>query len=562
MTSERYSALISVIMQECPNADEDEISKEFERYEKEFLIPPEDALRSVLRKFQASSGIAVENNAANPPRVEKKVDRFSELQADDKNVTIEVSVISYTPRVQKVRGEDRQVAFGWIEDNPWGPSSEKERWDFKDWGQKNDSLIPGSIVRLEGVSVNEWNGKKSVNINQTSRVTIVKEGVGESITISSEPLTIEKAMENEGFVDLVARIISIKPDKIVRRDGSGEIDIVRGILADITGSMGFLSWKNLDYEQGDLIKIKGASVRKFRDTPEINFNDGTIVEVYHDSEFATLDELSAKSNKKIADLRNGMKGISIILQIESWNERKFTGNDGEERIVRSGDVMDPTGRCRLTAWCEMNPSEGDFIRLEGARVQYWQGSPDLVIDDLEQVKNLSSQPWEKIDPENHWIPVNLSELVNGGSRRGIETTGTIVSVRNDSGIIERCSECRRVLRENNCSEHGDQVGVEDLRLRFVVDNGISNASLLMSKDSAEEFLGMDMERVKGEIAKSGRIGFVTELRNRCLSREVFIRGRSIVDEQGAMILSDTTSFSDIDPKKYGNEIMEKWGLVI
>ena len=562
MTSERYSALISVIMQECPNADEEEISKEFERYEKEFLIPPEDALRSVLRKFQASSGIAVENNAANPPRVEKKVDRFSELQADDKNVTIEVSVISYTPRVQKVRGEDRQVAFGWIEDNPWGPSSEKERWDFKDWGQKNDSLIPGSIVRLEGVSVNEWNGKKSVNINQTSRVTIVKEGVGESITISSEPLTIEKAMENEGFVDVVARIISIKPDKIVRRDGSGEIDIVRGILADITGSVGFLSWKNLDYEQGDLIKIRGASVRKFRDTPEINFNDGTIVEIYHDSEFATLDELSAKSNKKIADLRNGMKGISIILQIESWNERKFTGNDGEERIVRSGDVMDPTGRCRLTAWCEMNPSEGDFIRLEGARVQYWQGSPDLVIDDLEQVKNLSSQPWEKIDPENHWIPVNLSELVNGGSRRGIETSGTIVSVRNDSGIIERCSECRRVLRENNCSEHGDQVGVEDLRLRFVVDNGISNASLLMSKDSAEEFLGMDMERVKGEIAKSGRIGFVTELRNRCLSREVFIRGRSIVDEQGAMILSDTTSFSDIDPKKYGNEIMEKWGLVI
>ena len=562
MTSERYSALISVIMQECPNADEDEISKEFERYEQEFLIPPEDALRSVLRKFQASSGIAVENNAANPPRVEKKVDRFSELQADDKNVTIEVSVISYTPRVQKVRGEDRQVAFGWIEDNPWGPSSEKERWDFKDWGQKNDSLIPGSIVRLEGVSVNEWNGKKSVNINQTSRVTIVKEGVGESITISSEPLTIEKAMENEGFVDVVARIISIKPDKIVRRDGSGEIDIVRGILADITGSVGFLSWKNLDYEQGDLIKIRGASVRKFRDTPEINFNDGTIVEVYHDSEFATLDELSAKSNKKIADLRNGMKGISIILQIESWNERKFTGNDGEERIVRSGDVMDPTGRCRLTAWCEMNPSEGDFIRLEGARVQYWQGSPDLVIDDLEQVKNLSSQPWEKIDPENHWIPVNLSELVNGGSRRGIETSGTIVSVRNDSGIIERCSECRRVLRENNCSEHGDQVGVEDLRLRFVVDNGISNASLLMSKDSAEEFLGMDMERVKGEIAKSGRIGFVTELRNRCLSREVFIRGRSIVDEQGAMILSDTTSFSDIDPKKYGNEIMEKWGLVL
>ena len=562
MVKEKYSDLISVILQECPDADEEEIGLEFERYEKEFLIPPEDALRSVLRKFQISSGVEVENSSAQPSRIEKKVERFSELDADDKNVTIEVSVVNYNPRVQKVRGEDRQIAFGWIEDRPWNASSERERWEFKDWGQKNETLIPGSIVRLEGVSVNEWNGKKSININQTSRVTIVKEGISESITISSEPLTINRAIENEGFVDLVARIISVKPDKIVRRDGSGEIEIFRGILADLTGSTGFLSWKKLEFRQGDLIKIKGASVRKFRDTPEINFNDGTIIEIYHDSEFASLEELANESMKKIADLRNGMKGISITLQVESWNERKFIGNDGEEKIVRSGDVMDPTGRCRLTAWCEINPSEGDFVHLEGARVQYWQGSPDLVIDDLEQVTNLSDQPWDKIDPENHWIQVELSELVNGGSRRGIETSGTIVSVRNDSGIIERCSECRRVLRENNCPEHGDQIGEEDLRLRFVVDNGISNASLLMAKESAEEFLGMKMQAVKDEISKSGRMEFVTELRNKCLSRKVSIRGRSIVDDQGAMILSDITNFSDIDPKKYGKKIMEKWGLVI
>ena len=562
MVKEKYSGLISVILQECPDADEEEISNEFERYEKEFLIPPEDALRSVLRKFQISSGAEVGESTASPPRVEKKVEKFSELQAEDKNVTIEVAVISYTPRVQKVRGEDRQVAFGWIEDNPWEPSSERERWDFKDWGQKNDSLIPGSIVRLEGVSVNEWNGKKSVNINQTSRVSIIKEGMGESITISSEPLTLNKAIEKEGFVDLVARIISTKPDKIVRRDGSGEIDIVRGIIADLTGSVGFLSWKSLDFANGDLVKIKGASVRKFRDTPEINFNDGTIIELYHDSEFATFEELSSKSSKNIADLRNGMKGISITLQVESWNQRKFTGNDGTERIVRSGDVMDPTGRCRLTAWCEMNPKEGDFIRIEGARVQYWQGSPDLVIDEIEQVTNISSPPWEKIDPENHWIEVELSELVSGGSRRGIETSGTIISVRNDSGLIERCTECRRVLREGNCTEHGDQVGEEDLRLRFVIDNGISNASLLMSRDSAEEFLGMEMARVRDEISKSGKTEFVSDLRNKCLSRLVSIRGRSIVDEQGAMILSDTTNFSAINPKEYGNKIMEKWSLIL
>ena len=38
--------------------------------------------------------------------------------------------------------------------------------DYKDWNHSSN-LSPGSIVRLEGVSVNEWNGKRSLNINQS-----------------------------------------------------------------------------------------------------------------------------------------------------------------------------------------------------------------------------------------------------------------------------------------------------------------------------------------------------------------------------------------------------------
>ena len=111
----RYTAQVTVVKQECPDADEAEIEAEFRRYEEDFLIPPEDALRSVVRKFQTASGMEPVSMAP-PARAEKKVNRFSELGADDRNVTIEVTVISYTPRIQMVRGEERQVAFGWIED--------------------------------------------------------------------------------------------------------------------------------------------------------------------------------------------------------------------------------------------------------------------------------------------------------------------------------------------------------------------------------------------------------------------------------------------------------------
>ena len=558
----KYANQIAIVKQECPDADEDEIGKEFSRYEEDFLIPPEDALRSVIRKFQVSTGVEASANTSAPIREEKKVGRFSELDADDRNVTIEVAVVSYTPRTQMVRGEEKQIAFGWIEDNPHEASSERVRWDYKDWGNKGESMIPGSVVRLEGASVNEWNGKRSLNINRTTRVTVVKEGGGSAPPTGNEPLTIARASEVEGFVNIVGRVMSAKPDVIVRKDGSGEIPIVRGKIADDSGSIGFLSWKEFEHEEGSLVKIVGASVRKFRETPEIQINDGTVIETYRDTAFPDMAELVESEKVSIADLRNGMRDVSITLQVENWAQRTFESQDGSSRVVRSGDVMDPTGRCRLTAWCDFDPKPGDSIRIEGGRVQFWQGSPDLVIDDLEQVSSLSEAPWETIDPGNHWVEVGLTEITQGGSRRGISTSGTIVAINGGSGIIERCPECRRMLRDGSCTEHGAQRGEEDLRLRFVLDDGVSNANLFLGKDSAEEFLGMGMDEIKSEISSIGKEVFVSNLRRRVLARKMTVHGRCAVDGQGAMLFADKVDLVEPKPAEDAERVMQKWEVVL
>ena len=343
-----YANQIAVVKQECPDANEEEVGEEFARYEKEFLIPPEDALRSVIGKFQASTGVEASSGPSVTVREEKKVQRFSELGAEDRNVTIEVAVVSYTPRTQMVRGEERQIAFGWIEDNPWEAGSERVRWDYKDWGGKSETLVPGSVVRLEGASVNEWNDKKSLNINRTTRVTVLKEGGGSAPPTSNEPMTIARASEVEGFVNVVGRVISAKPDVIVRKDGSGELNVVRGRISDSSGSIGFLSWKDFEHEEGALVKIVGASVRKFRDTPDIQINDGTGIETYRDTSFPEVAELTESEKGSISDLRDGMRDVSITLQVENWNQRTFETKDGDSRVVRSGDIMDPTGTVSYT----------------------------------------------------------------------------------------------------------------------------------------------------------------------------------------------------------------------
>ena len=557
-----YANQIAVVKQECPDANDEDIGKEFQRYENDFLIPPEDALRSVIRKFQAATGVEVTSGMATQVREEKKVQRFSELGPDDRNVSVEVAVVSYTPRTQMVRGEEKQIAFGWIEDNPWEASSERIRWDYKDWGNKGEALIPGSIVRLEGASVNEWNDKRSLNINRTTRVTVLKEGGGSAPPTSNDPMTISRASEVEGFVNVVGRVMSVKPDVIVRKDGSGELNVVRGRISDSSGSIGFLSWKEFDHEEGALVKIVGASVRKFRDTPEIQINDGTVIETYRDGSFPEVAELAESEKVSISDLRDGMRDVSITLQVENWNQRTFETKDGDSRVVRSGDVMDPTGRCRLTAWCEFDPKPGDTIRIEGGRVQSWQGSPDLVIDNLEQTESLSETPWKKIDPENHWIDVDLTTITEGGSRRGIATSGVIVAINSGSGIIERCPECRRMLRDGSCSEHGPQRGDEDLRLRFVLDNGISNVNLYMGREASERFLGMSMEDVKDEISSIGNDAFVSNLRNQVLSRKVIVHGFCRVDDQGAMVFADRMEVMSPKPAEEAEEVMQRWGVVL
>jgi len=516
----------------------------------------------VIRKFQAATGVEVTSGSTTQVREEKKVQRFSELGSDDRNVSVEVAVISYTPRTQMVRGEEKQIAFGWIEDNPWEASSERIRWDYKDWGNKGEAMVPGSIVRLEGASVNEWNDKRSLNINRTTRVTVLKEGGGSAPPTSNDPMTIARASEVEGFVNIVGRVISAKPDVIVRKDGSGELNVVRGRISDSSGSIGFLSWKEFEHEEGALVKIVGASVRKFRDTPEIQINDGTVIETYRDTSFPEVAELTESEKVSISDLRDGMRDVSITLQVENWNQRTFETKDGDSRVVRSGDIMDPTGRCRLTAWCEFDPKPGDIIRIDGGRVQSWQGSPDLVIDNLDQVEILTETPWEKIDPDNHWVDVDLDSLRKGGSRRGISTTGVIVAIMPGSGIIERCPECRTILRDGSCPEHGPQIGEEDLRLRFVLDSGVSNANLYMAREASESFLGMSMDEVKGEISSIGNEAFVSNLRGRVLSRKVVVHGRCVVDDRGAMVFADRMEVMEPKPAEEAEEVMQRWGVVL
>ena len=560
MTDE-YDTYIDRVLEEVPDADRDAVLEEFKKYHVQFRIEPEDAVRSIMKRFQKDDTNTTIQSRMDDMVSSKKAERFSELASDDRNVTIEVAVVTYTPRMQKMKsGEERQIAFGWIEDLPFS-NEDSTRWDYKDWGNHSSNLSPGSIVRLEGVSVNEWNGKRSLNINQSSRVVVLQEGTGSSIP-TSEPVDLATAATMEGPVSLVARVIASRPDQIVKRDGSGTIEVVRGRLADNSGQMSFLCWGEFNHEVGSLLRFEGANIRRFRDTPEINFSDRTKIEVFRDASFPDMDALASQTQTSIEDIRDGMRGVDITVQIESIETRTFV-REGEERSLTSVRVLDPSGRCKMTIWSPIELEPGQVVSVQEARIRAFQGTPDITVDDAAQVTILDESPWEKIDPESHVVRVPLNELRNSGSRDGIQTEGEVLVVRDDCGILLRCPDCRRVLRDGVCPENDAVVdGVEDLRLRFVIDDGLATANVVVGRSASEKFLATEMSSIQSRVNEEGPSGFVKELQSRLFGLRLSINGRAIVDDRGVMIMADSIVEQSDDAVAIAAEVRERWGVVL
>ena len=98
MTSD-YEIHVQEVLKQVPDADPVKVAEAFTRYEKDFLIPPVDAMRSVLRRFQSDKGIVQPSSKTGggeqrSPLPVKKVTSLSELGSDDRNVEIEVEIES------------------------------------------------------------------------------------------------------------------------------------------------------------------------------------------------------------------------------------------------------------------------------------------------------------------------------------------------------------------------------------------------------------------------------------------------------------------------------------
>ncbi len=562
--SDELERAVSSVLDAVPGADRDAVTEEFERYQNEFLMGPKAAVRSVITRMQRSTPGAMDGEATPRPdagpRPAKKIQRFAELVDGDRNLTLEAYVAEHDLVERNVRGEMMTIGRGRLEDMPNEPRSQRSSIQYTDWGGHADVLRPGSTVRIEGASASSWQEQVRLEINRSARVTTLQAS-SEPVIDRSEPLSIEQASSIEGRVSIVARIVSNDPRTINTKDGRN-IEVRSGRIADSTGMMTFTAWDGLDHSVGTLVKIRDAQVRRFRNLPDLNIGRTTIVEEYHDAAFPDIEALSDHSKVAIKGLKDGMRDVELIAEIHQITERQVNVK-GEKKTIHSGELIDPTGRCRFTIWSvAVAIEEGDLplpVQISGARVSSWQGIPDIAVDSMDNIERLDAAPWDAIDPEDHWVEASLSDLVKGPSRQSVEVDGSIVSVGEDSGPILRCPECRRVLADEACVDHGTQEGVPDLRVRMVLDDGVAAMTTLVNRAAAEALLEMDRAAVVSAIKEGGREAWLSELRDKWLARRARIRGRTRVDEMAGYLLADAVLFEGISDVSV-EAVRARWGI--
>ena len=102
------------------------------------LIPPRDALRSVVRKFM-DPGSDADKTVNQPAIVAKKVAGSPELgpMTERLNRGIAVSTFNLPFATSEGRGKANRIRLH-REDSPW--EGDRTRWEFKDWGNKAKDL--------------------------------------------------------------------------------------------------------------------------------------------------------------------------------------------------------------------------------------------------------------------------------------------------------------------------------------------------------------------------------------------------------------------------------------
>ena len=203
--------------------------------------------------------------------------------------------------------------------------------------------------------------------------------------------------------------------------------------------------------------------------------------------------------------------ISQITDKEMWCDVlarvKILWEPKSNSVAQSGILEDETGQIAFTAWAKAElpmMEEGQVYLISSAVSDEYKGKISLKLNSTSKIEE---------------------QDVEVGSVEPVEFTGCVVDVQEGSGLIKRCPTCNKPLQKDQCKEHGKVKGVQDLRIKAVLDDGKTTKDFVAGRDVTAQAIGITLDQAKDMAMRALDTGVVyEEIVNRLFGKYVTVKG--------------------------------------
>ncbi|WP_436928827.1 Single-stranded DNA binding protein [Halosimplex halobium] len=334
----------------------------------------------------------------------------------------------------------------------------------------------------------------------------------------------------------------------IRYQGSDHV-IFEGEIADETGKISYTAWDDFGLQAGQTITAGNAGIREWEGEPELNLGESTTIQLADED----LDvAFPVGGDSTLAELEPGDRGRNVEVRALEVETKTIDGRDGETEIL-SGIFADETTRLPFTDWDPHDAiTEGASVRLEDVFVREFRGAPSVNVSEFTEVEALD-RPVEATEDAPR---LAVRDAIESGGLFDVELVGNVIAVRDGSGLIERCPECGRVVQNGQCRSHGAVDGVDDLRIKAILDDGTGTVTAILDDELTEEVYGGDVADAKEHARdEMDQEAVADAIRETLVGREFVVRGSLSVDEYGANLNARSFDETDDDPASRAADLL-------
>jgi replication factor A1 len=397
----------------------------------------------------------------------------------------------------------------------------------------------------------------------TAKRSIVKKHGGNPATLATGvSKTLRELMPGDQSVNLLARIVSVNEKDVTVEGGSKRI--LYGILGDPTATIPFTAWEPLSVPlaKGDVVRVQNAYTKEYRGQVQVNFGVRTAVAKEAPTALPEYKPgvgqpyVVKPTPVRVVDLREGGSNVAVTARILSV-ERREVEVDGAPKAVFSGVLADETGKTQFSAWKDFTLKDDEVLRIEGAYVKSWRGIPQISFDERATITRLKPDllpPSERLNVSPRmWI----EDLAERGGAADVTVRGILIDLREGSGLVYRCPECRRVLRKGACRLHGEVKGEPDLRVKAVLDDGSGALTAVFDRELTEALLDKTLDACIAAAKEAMSTEIVRdELADLLVAQPIEARGNVTSDDYGLMMIVETAKLLKVDVQAEAREMLE------